>query len=487
MQQPSVHLDMSKTALVLLIPLFLAGCLGNSGPSNSFIAVELGSEAVYRGSDGSTLTVVVKEQSMRRDAYLRSHEAVILEWTYAPRQGRAEAPFRFQEAVAVQSGLIVHQIAFCGILDGPLSGPFGCHDDRVVVITSGGGLPGGFGMAPLWARQDPQSVSLYPVDALVNAESVAWELAQVPMAGSDCTSVRGTLEGPARTLPWTFTNESFSVCGASPWPQAFTVGKNPILSFIANFPDSIRFVLESWVPGTDPISWGKGPNRFGEPSKSLTPTKAAAPSYVAGFAAGLEFPPLEAHQQALDRVPEYARIMSRAGIVEEFEHFISGGLGLTGELATEKQTDVRLVATDETGKRIRVDLTKTSKNTLGIPSSTYQVDTVANTGPVTTPQKEAARIDLLAAMKLGAELGGGLPFVYQSIGFSHDRDYNSTTTWTYKQDLPRRTSGYELHVGFEDPRAVSGEVVVFYPYSFLMDGKTGAVLHLDARPSALPF
>ncbi|MFA5943113.1 MAG: hypothetical protein WC876_01465 [Candidatus Thermoplasmatota archaeon] len=474
--------------------VLLSGCVDLSGePEFDFASPRIGDRVTYSGSDGSTLTVELTGLAERRDGLLRPHQAAVIDWAYSPR-GDDGASFRFEEVVALRTGLIVNQIAFCGNLRGAgsgLSGPFVCHDDRAVVIGSAGGLPGGFGSGPTWipGRSVESGFSIAPLDRLVESVTLHYNVGSRSRDDMDrhCRSFDVGAR-VVRTLPWSGSGRPFTLCPHDPWPVEFEATPTRILALLTgssyDAAEPIVYARSSFAAGATPISWGSGNDAFQSASQGLEPEPRHAPFYVQGLGQGLAFPVAEAHDVATREVPAYAALMGNGGILEQFEHTLDSRVESPNDLYGERNSDVILVAS-LAHDSLRVKLHKSLTYVAGIPSTTYDVVT-SNEGHQDEPSPSSATVDPVLASNWSSDLAGGLSNQFQAMGFSHERRLNATTIWTMSVPLPRDLAGYEVYVSFDDPNftATTG---VFYPYYARIDGPTGAILHLTVKPTSLPF
>lgn len=477
----------------LLLPIFLlvplSGCA--TGPDGARASLDVGDAATYEGADGSLIEVEAVALAVRRDGLLRPHESVVLAWSYVPHGAGSSTAFRFEEAVAVRTGLVVQQVAHCGSLDFAEGGGLECYDGRAVLVTSSGGLPGGFGAGPSWAAGSASSEALLrPVDELVGLDQLAYDVERDVgrVGGLDgCRAFSTPAPATVRALPWTVVGQSFTLCDGSPWPAAFAARVSPMMTALTGAKGpTVEYTLSAHREGEGTVPWGTGDDGFAAPSQAVQPKPLGSPAYTDGFAAGLSFPVQEAHAEALARVPAYRQVMESGGILELYHHHRDSSATLIMGGVRSNGSEVLLVATSPSGEQVRVRLGKSVSDVLGVDTHEYDVRSVRN-ARADPPSTSPMGVDPLDAMALAARLGGGLSNSFEDIGFGHERSFNSTTGWTYVPALPKRMSGYEVYIGFDDPAQSGAGLAVYFPYYALVDGTTGALLHLSARPKALPF
>lgn len=472
---------MSWAILPLLGVLLIAGCL--AGPKSSGdpggddvppiqVPVPQNATYEYEAVDGTaSLTVEPRPSTVRLGPGLASHPTWELSIEY--RSGRGEdEPFGFQEAVDPATGLLVQQIAWCGAPVGD-RGDRSCWDDRTMVLTAAGGLPGGLGAGPFWGETlAGASVDVPLASVLSDTATLTFEMAAVDAHPKGCVEMAPDPQtSRIKALGLTGGLAPFVLCDGLGLPAEFTVLAHEKL-------EGERFELversgafggwDASASRSEPLTWGQG----------VASREASPPLVVATPQRPSNFSVLEADEIARDRSDAYRSMMNRgAWVVGTHLSRPHESGSPTHESATYERT-LHAVSTD--GKGLVVTVQKTIRETgvrdLGRSEESYEI-TEETPGRWTTrlPQSSGypmRQLDVSAGLDAARKLTGQ-PFDALGHGLWSSLPVN---IW-HNSSAPRRSEGYTLVSWHQDPNPQNVDgMMISRPYQAVFDGPTGSLL-----------
>lgn len=465
-----------------LVTASLAGCLGGTSEAIDLPDLVEGDRFVYEGADGTRLTVQAAGSADRVDHHLRIHDALILNITLRGDDG--DSPFTIWEAVDPSNGLLVQQTARCGWV--PDSG--GCLDERALVVLGAGGLPGGFGAAPLWGSEVERtnaSMAIRTEDLDLEAITLTYETAHVesPEAqAGPCLSIsRETVNRSVyRTLVSSFSSP-ITVCDGIPLPVAFETEHG----------DTFQLVDHTLAPDRDQPRKASGGWEPTQPPVPLTNWTAPLPTHHPDDPT--PFPVREAHREALKKSDAYRSLFERKpeSLVMRMGGVYRGSGQDVGLLRTEHdQRSLTAYAPD--GEWLHV-VVKRTRNSTG-----PEDDPVSENVSYTITKEETGRQEIVPSTGSLAPRQAAIPDVYelgsQLVGQEPSTEgfYSSAYPAFVNQPLrggtANRTDGWTLRAYLTDSTPVAGGGIAYrVPYQFSVDGPTGAVVYLTLDRARLPL
>jgi hypothetical protein len=471
-----IRIILSFSFLVLLP---LSGCIGDNEPTNWVDWPSIGTEVVYKGDDGSLLTVSVLREEVIRDRFGVSREALIFGYLMRP----ATAPhveIKYEEAIDLQTGLHIRQDLYCvfgrGLAerqDGP------CSENRMQIFFGGAGLPGALGFGPFYGSglqpKDGAEVLVGPAQKELITDAT-YEI-QPRVDGCLAIRVNSTFD-PALLpsfLPGTSWDKSFEACPGEPFPVRFQ-------SLMA-MPESLSPI--PW-PTFERIAFHEGDQLITltdlGPVFELKPTErnTGPTAFASGKAGVINFSSLEAHQKALDLDSEYRRLFESGGVIVGLQYF-TGGSHNPGPLLlfpVEKYDAWRIELREENGASYIVKIEKTTKTYVdGSKSISYEIIDRARHQTERPPRmlQEGGLVEAHTAYEYGELLfGGGVLGIVHSF---EDRPLNIHAEREWNPVLPIVT------IYLSPPDADDWLVA---PMSVSMDLRTGGLTHLRLTPDHRP-
>lgn len=482
--------------LLILGLVVVAGCTA-TGPSDGPAGEEAGegpgvdvpvprhgasfdyrSLAPGSGQDG-WLNVTVEGYDQARDPWMNLREGVELSLT---RSTSRYGSWTYEEILEPWTGLVVQQWAHCGARHRPQGAQaWKCVDERALAIPSAHGLPGAFGLAPLWGTSVSEGATTVELDTVLPAnEEWTYEFGpEQQQSDRLCLEVHplGVSKPWIRALAFAGGADMFAMCEGISLPVRFTSISGT------------TFELQAWEPGgetLDPTADGEAGSR--DPVVPMI--DRSFPLFAAHPERGTPFPTEEAHEVARDRVSSYDRLFTEAGNAT----LTLSWFGYEGSRGSSAPVQARGNATEwsrqigawsEDGQWVRVEVHKEIREAGDVPSDerdvAYEIVDV-HEQEVDQPlpgrsSLDRPQADLNATIQLGEELTGR-PVAEDGIGYGLWPNFKAESGVWQGESL--RQNGSTLIVWYEDREGDrSGGVMTQFPHRFTVDGQTGTVLSVE--------
>lgn len=466
-------------SLCVLVTIALAGCIAPNASTVSVPIPSVGASYTYEGNDGSRLRVTVESYRSAIDGFLRTHQALQFNWTLrTPHE--TEPVFRFIETVDPQSGLIVNQAAKC-TPEGTKTDR-SCRDERGMVLYAAGGVPGAFGVGPLWRSNlsagAQARIGTHPIP--VDDPSFVFDTAPADLDRRPCLELtradREIGNWSLHVLPWTVISGPVVICEGLAFPASFATVDGREYSLVN------RSLTDS--PVDEPIAESK----WGTPNREVDRRLWTSPLVVGDPTDPSNFSVPEAHEAAMEQDASYRRLFSgdSDGLVVGTTYHVAGETS-TIEGVNETVERRQLVAVDSKGSTETVTMEKRT-NAVGM-SEIQQVDEdqasypdpwrpPPTSGRIADRQVEVRDAIGHARALIGEPRMSALGPDFVPRKFPHP----------WSDASPRlRNDGFTLLLWFEDPSGVEGSQDGYtFPYAAVVDGPSGAFLAVTANSSRLP-
>lgn len=294
------RLNRPAIVLSLLSSLLLGGCVTESSETISIDPVRENSSYLFVAQDGSQLEMKIKGTELRADAHFRPHPALILEYRFH-KKGE-ESPRIDEEAISLADGLTVQQAKLCAPWDD-------CVTEDILVYYGQSGLPGAFGMGPLWAKGTLTTKSLLPVHPTAyTTESLSLQLTPAEVDGEECHKIQyEPMPARLRLFQPVFNTiiQWALLCPGSQVPIEFQLAYPA--SLVGREP-ALQFRLEDADAGTQEIAWEGEEGIWELPGQAVQPSTwwdEEGPRYMHNDSDYLTFSLPEAHRELLRRHDGY--------------------------------------------------------------------------------------------------------------------------------------------------------------------------------------
>lgn len=471
-----------KDGLVLLataslLTVSLAGCLGDpSGQAPAIPYPTPGTRYVYVAEDGDRLNVTVTGVRDRLTGGLGIRAAVVLDWTlHEVNEGR----WSFQEAVAVEDGTIVQQVAFCAAKEiDPETGEKRCYDDRSFVSFAGSGIPGAFGIGPLWGTSlgDPNASAWTFSHPLTQGPATERTLLDVGDDGcANVTTPRPTEpRTPARVLETTVTAGDVVVCDGHALPVAFDPVRAP------------RFELRERHVPEDAEPTGEADADPREPGPGVGTREVHLPLMVADPGDDPNLTTREAHDQALQRSEAYRESFEERDGVLVHSRYQWDGYASTGDVVSSERHVRRLIVVDRADRLVDVRIHKTTRDPG--PDTYALIDEEVREGNL-SPPGEASVDDRQASVTATAEVGEAFTGTPVSRGSGVRTSVFLKGTSELGRDPITLDGGYAIVSWHREPGQPRGRPGTTFqvPYETAVHGPSARVLWADVPPDRMPL
>lgn len=473
----------SSGVVLVVLATLASGCAGLAGDDELDVPPPAPHERfVYEGPKETRLTVEVTGFAERVDHHLRVHDALILNISIeTPHTG--ERPFTIWEAVDPGNGVLVQQTARCGWgIDGE------CTDERALVVLGSGGLPGGFGAAPLWRDSiEPGAPQItVPIERLdLTDATMTYTVGSANGTEEASPCVELTRPAVDRSVYRTYASSfrsPITVCDGIPLPVRFEAGLTGTFHLVD------RSSGEGAPVATDTTTdWPDA-----DPPVEPRPWSGTVPIHDPEDPS--PFPVNEAHEAALENSKAYRTFLDRhpdALVLETAGRWEGFGQNLD---LIQTETDERSVtAYGSQGEWMEISVERT-RNSTGpeedpvSEETTYEVRQTRTGNRVQGPD-EAALAEEQAAVsevyRVAEALTGQQPSrrtFYSYAGMAHLHQ-------PLRGGEVNRTDGWTVRAYMEDPSPIGGGGGLQYrsPYQVSVDGPTGAVTYLTLNRSRLPL
>jgi hypothetical protein len=348
--------------LSLFVLLSLSGCFGKEDSADWIDWPAIGSEAVYRGDDGSRLTVSVLREEVLRDRFGVSRHALIFGYLMHPAAA-PDVDIKYEEAIDIKTGLHIRQDLYClfGRAISQVEEP--CDEDRMRIFFGGDGLPGALGLGPFYGSGPPPASGSDVFLGYSHRELITDATYEVqPLAGG-CLGIRvNSAFDPALLpsfLPGTVWDRPFEACPGEPFPVRFqSLMAMPKSLSSTTWPifDRIEFYQGDQtltIPEERPVTEPEAPERRTGPT-----------AFTSGMTGIINYSSLQAHKKALELDADYRKIFEQGGALVDLQYRTGGRYDPGGPLLPlpiEEYDTWRIDLRARNGSAYLVEVEKTTK------------------------------------------------------------------------------------------------------------------------------
>ncbi len=447
------------------------GCISAPPTDSTFPEPKLGEEFVYEREDGTQMTVEVVGEQPRYDTFLEPQPSLVFNWAIAGLPN-FDSVLRFQEAVDSQ-GRVVQHLAWCG---GTLIQPDGrreCTEGPGSVAFDAAGYPGAFGAGPFWGsslpleEDAPREAPFFSTNGSVEVslERLDWDV-------SECVEVRSQpWEQVVYAPPLEFATLGgpVTLCEDYALPVEFTTARGGTWTL-----QNVTRPPQAPTQGSEDQSV----QRFGP----LETRRAKTPLVVADETDPSAFDVEAAHEEALRWSDAYRSLFEEGDPLVVGTDYRKEGVevGLV-DMEGDRRT---LFAVAENGTWVEVVV---HRGRVSEAAATYEVEEEGSGTMEDPPTREtlsSEQVKLEAAIERG-ELLTGQP----RTDIDWIRMYARTFSHSWAADgAVHSQAGPFVRSLHEDPDPQGGGgLIVMVPYTALIEGPTGAVVHTDVGWDRLPL
>lgn len=424
---------------------------------------------MYEGDQGERLYLNVTGIEPRGDHRRIQHEALVIQVALQhERYGGQWEISRFEEAVDLAEGLVVHRVAFCArpLLERP-----GCYDTRASVGFSSTGLPGGLLLGPVWGNTIPED-GVVNVSTGTDRQPAPLTIDVSPLAGKPGCRLLDIPDDavPATDVPLEATDAV--TCGEDPFPVSFQEV------------NGTRYERVAASPGDEIVERPEA-SAWSQEGAAVELREWSAPLAAHDPSDPTELTVKEAHQVARNRSPGYRAFFDEdPNAVLLATQFETSGAASTQ--APEYEYDAwflrGLLALEPGGSGYFVQVEE--RRTVG-SVSTYEIN-------------EEERTRLSDGTSLGAvpdrllSIGPAINLGKDLVGTPFDGFYASQLDVPLHPYLDQNWTpfpqGFVLFAMYEEPGGdPDGGLSITSPQYLVMNGATGNLMLFETDRSNLPF